>query len=172
MFKGEFPLLRIISSIANFLFLYKLLKKFKEIRFTISITRVQSRFAGFVCSRYVPRCIRKPFFGSFSYVYGVKIEEAVRDRYDQYTTFTDFFTRTLKPGVRTIEAENDLNSISSPCDGRILTIGKINSVDSTIDCVKGRSYRLDEFMLGYIGDSKDPTEPTLKIEACKNNAGV
>jgi len=172
IFQGDLPVLRIISSIANFLFLYKLLKKFQEIRFVISITRAQSRLTGYICQLYVPRCIRRPFFGSFSYVYGVKIEEAQRDSFDQYTTFTDFFTRTLKPTARVIEAKDDINSISSPCDGRILTIGKVNQVDSTIDCVKGRSYRLDEFMLGYIGDSKDKTHATLKIEACKNNAGV
>jgi len=43
----------------------------------------------------------------------------------------------------------------SPCDGRILTCGKINSEYSTIDCVKGRSYRLDEFMLGYLGNLEE-----------------
>jgi phosphatidylserine decarboxylase len=40
-------------------------------------------------------------FGLFGYVYGVKIEEATR-KYAEYRTFTDFFTRTLKPGVRKI----------------------------------------------------------------------
>jgi len=40
----------------------------------------------------------------------------------------------------------------SPCDGAVLTVGTISSADSTIDCVKGRSYRLDEFMMGVIGD--------------------
>ena len=41
----------------------------------------------------------------------------------------------------------------SPCDGAVLTIGQVNDADSTIDCVKGRSYRLDEFMLGHRDDS-------------------
>lgn len=84
-------------------------------------------------------------------MYGVKIQEATR-RYSEYTTFTDFFTRTLKPGARSIHRESDKYSLCSPCDGTVLTTGKINSIDSTIDCVKGRSYRLDEFMLGVIGD--------------------
>lgn len=46
-----------------------------------------------------------------------------------------------------------MNTITSPCDGRVLTCGEINSNNSTIDCVKGRSYRLDEFMLGYRDES-------------------
>jgi phosphatidylserine decarboxylase len=93
-------------------------------------------------------------FGLFSFIYGVKIEEATR-RFSEYTTFTDFFTRTLKPNQRPIHREQDLYSICSPCDGTVLSTGLINSADSTIDCVKGRSYRLDEFMIGVIGDDGD-----------------
>ena len=152
---SDIPVIQFIFGIFNIMFVYKLLKKFKHLRFVVSITRTQSRITGYICKMYVPVCIRAPFFGLFSYVYGVKIEEAKRDRFDMYTNFTDFFTRTLKPGARTIEDKDDINTISSPCDGRILTIGKVSTEDSTIDCVKGRSYRLDEFLLGYIGNSKD-----------------
>lgn len=117
-------------------------------------------------------CLRAPLFGLFSNIYGAKVEEATRDRYDQYTHFTDFFTRTLKPGARVIEDKEDINTISSPCDGRVLTIGKVDTADSTIDCVKGRSYRLDEFLLGYIGNSKDDTAPAVKIDKKMNNSAV
>jgi len=48
----------------------------------------------------------------------------------------------------------------SPCDGRVLTCGEISTADATIDCVKGRSYRLDEFMLG-VRDEADKTIPAL-----------
>lgn len=95
--------------------------------------------------------MRAAFYGLFSKMYGVKIQEATRS-YSEYRTFTDFFTRTLKPGMRPIYREEDKYSLSSPCDGTVLTTGIVNSIDSTIDCVKGRSYRLDEFMLGTIGD--------------------
>jgi len=110
--------------------------------------------------------------GLFSAIYGVKIEEAQRDRFELYTTFTDFFTRMLKPAARPITAKNDPTSICSPCDGRVLTIGKVSTADSTIDCVKGRSYRLDEFLLGYIGDPTDPMDETSKIASRKNNPSV
>lgn len=125
-----------------------------------------------MCKCYVLPCLRRPLFGLFSAVYGVKIEEAQRDRFEQYTTFTDFFTRTLKPTARPIVKEDDPTSICSPCDGRVLTIGKVSTTDSTIDCVKGRSYRLDEFLLGYIGDPTDPTDETTKIVSSKNNPSV
>ena len=64
--------------------------------------------------------------------------------------------------------------MSSPCDGRILTIGEVSSIDSTIDAVKGRSYRLDEFMLGVIGDhsSQEPENKLASIEGRSNNAEV
>ena len=65
-----------------------------------------------------------------------------------------------------------MTTICSPCDGRVLTQGKVCSADSTIDCVKGRSYRLDEFLLGYIGDPEDSTSTASKIAKNKNNRGV
>ena len=108
----------------------------------------------------------------FSAVYGVKIEEAQRDRFELYNSFTDFFTRTLKPEARAISAKDDETSICSPCDGRILTIGKVCTIDSTIDCVKGRSYRLDEFLLGHVGDPTDPSEEVNKIADSSNNPEV
>ena len=169
---GEMPLLKLLTGIFNIVFCYKLLKKFAQLRFLVSVTRVQSRITGYICKMYVLPCFRRPMFGLFSKVYGVKIEEAQRDRFDQYTTFTDFFTRTLKPEARVISAKEDPTSICSPCDGRILTIGKVSTADSTIDCVKGRSYRLDEFLLGYIGDPKDPSDTAVKLADSKNNPEV
>ena len=120
---------------------------------------------------YMPICFRAPLFGLFSAIYGVKIEEATR-RYSEYRTFTDFFTRTLKPGLRPIHRETDLYSIASPCDGTVLSSGLINHADSTIDCVKGRSYRLDEFMIGVIGDDGDQDTASRVDKVKKNHPGV
>lgn len=169
---GDTPLLKLFSFIFNIIFCYKLLKKFHRYRYLVSITRLQSRLTGYICKLYVLPCLRRPMFGLFSAVYGVKIEEAERDRFDQYTTFTDFFTRTLKSTARPITNEDDVTAIASPCDGRVLTCGKVSSADSTIDCVKGRSYRLDEFLLGYIGDPEDKSDVATKIAKNKNNRGV
>ena len=81
-------------------------------------------------------------------LYNVRMDEAEKVNFTDYSTMTDFFTRKLKPGVRKIHKQKDTSSMCSPCDGAVLTVGKINDLDGTIDCVKGRSYRLDEFMLG------------------------
>jgi phosphatidylserine decarboxylase len=71
-----------------------------------------------------------------------------------FESFNKFFTRELKDGVRSITKVEDATSISSPCDGRVLTCGEVSTHDSTIDCVKGRSYRLDEFLLGHKEDDE------------------
>ena len=90
------------GSVLNLVFVYKVLKKFTSLKYVIDMSRIASRITGYICKLYVPHIFRKSYFGLFAMMYGVKIEEAERDSFDQYTTFTDFFTRTLKPGVRPI----------------------------------------------------------------------
>jgi len=168
----EFPVMKLIVSIFNFFFVYKLLKTFADFKYIISATRNFSRLVGFVCKLYTPVWLRRPFFGLFCILYGVKIEEATRDQLEDYVNFTDFFTRTLKEDVRTIDKPLDIFSISSPCDGRVMSFGEVSRTDSTIDCVKGRSYRLDEFMCGVVGDEHDNMSKNEKIALNKNNPGV
>lgn len=95
----DYLLFKIINQILNIFYVYTILKHLRDSAYFISVTRLQSRFTGWVCSRYVPVFLRFPFYGSFSRMYGVKIQEAIRP-FSEYTTFTDFFTRTLKPGMR------------------------------------------------------------------------
>jgi len=99
-------------------------------------------------------------YGSFGKLYGINFEEMKETDLKAYESFNKFFTRELKEGVREISQPEDITSMCSPCDGRVLTCGEISTVDSTIDCVKGRSYRLDEFMLG-VRDENDKTIPAL-----------
>lgn len=134
---------------------YKALKKYNFLKYTVSITRNVSRLSGFVCSIYVPYPLRYVFYGGFARYYGIDMSEVEHPDFGHYETFTLFFTRHLKEGARSVSEPNEPKSMCSPCDGRVLTCGEINSVYSTIDCVKGRSYRLDEFMLGVKGDSMD-----------------
>lgn len=169
---AELLLLKASGSVCNVILLYKMLKKFHQLRLIVSFTRFSSRLVGYICKVYTPVCLRKPLFGTFGKVYGVKIEEAQRDKYEMYRNFTDFFTRTLKSGVRPITNPNCTQTVCSPCDGRVLTIGTVNGADSTIDCVKGRSYRLDEFLLGYRGNPTDPSESHVRLSSYKNNHSV
>lgn len=78
-----------------------------------------------------------------------------------YENFNRFFTRKLREGVRKITKPKDKTHMCSPCDGRVLSHGEVSSIDSTIDCVKGRSYRLDEFLLGYQEDNSDSSISSL-----------
>lgn len=133
----------------------------------LSASRIASRITGYICYMPVPKFLRVPFFGGFAKVYGINIDESER-YFDEFDYFTDFFTRTLKPSARTIENPTDKNTLVSPCDGTVLTVGEVNTSASTIDAVKGRSYRLDEFMLGHIGDLDDDSDITER----KNNKGV
>lgn len=79
---GDMPLLQLVSGIFQVVFCYKLLKKFHKYRYIVSITRIQSRITGYMCKCYILPCLRRPMLGLFSAVYGVKIEEAQRDRFE------------------------------------------------------------------------------------------
>ena len=61
-----------------------------------------------------------------------------------YKTFNEFFTRELRPGVRTVS--QDKNTIICPVDGSISQIGKIESGE--IFQAKGRTYNLETLLAG------------------------
>ena len=141
---------------------YKFLKTYREFRYIISMSRIVSRITGYICAMYQPLPMRYLMYGGFAWVYGINMDEVEEPDFGAYDTFTKFFTRKLKKGVRPVYEYENKKSMVSPADGRVLTCGLINSEYSTIDCVKGRSYRLDEFMLGVKGNTlnNDQTEVT------------
>lgn len=158
----------IVSSWYQAYTIYKAAKKYNDVKYIISITRNVSRLTGFMCSLWLPTPLRYFFYGLFAKVYGIDMTEVLEPDFGKYETFTKFFTRVLKPGVRTTHEPKNAKSMCSPCDGRVLTCGQINSEFSTIDCVKGRSYRLDEFMLGTLGNEGDNNQ----ISDIPNNTQV
>lgn len=123
-----------------------------------------------MCSLWVPKPLRYLMYGSFAKVYGINMDEVEISDFGHYETFTLFFTRRLKKDARPIHEPENKKTMCSPCDGRVLTCGKINSQYSTIDCVKGRSYRLDEFMLGYQGD--DYRNDSCQEDITENNTEI
>jgi hypothetical protein len=141
---------------------YKFLKTYRKIKYIISMTRIISRITGWFCACYVPYPMRYVIYGGFAKFYGLDMSEVQEPDFGAYETFTKFFIRELKAGVRPVYEPKNNKSMCSPADGKVLTCGIINSEYSTIDCVKGRSYRLDEFMLGCKGNSmsNDQTEVT------------
>jgi len=60
----------------------------------------------------------------------------------KFPNLAAFFYRTLKPGVRPLDANP--NALLSPCDGRVLQFGQIEGGD--IEQVKGMTYSLDALL--------------------------
>ena len=82
--------------------------------------------------------------------YGVNMHEAENEDIQSYKSFNDFFTRTLKPGIRPVEDQGP-KTLVSPCDGRILCFGEVtfNKKDGyVVDFIKGHSYPIDELLVG------------------------
>ena len=94
----------------------------------------------------------------FGKLYGVNFDEIKVDDINQFRTFNQFFTREIKDDARRIANEQEIKTLCSPCDGKVLSFGDVDSLKSTMNCIKGHTYRLDEFLFGYKVD-KDEKNP-------------
>ncbi len=74
--------------------------------------------------------------------FGVDLSEAAQSDPAAYATFNAFFTRALRPGARTADADPD--AILMPADGRISQCGAIE--DGRIFQAKGRSFTAAELL--------------------------
>lgn len=102
-----------------------------------------SRLVGYVARSEVS-WIKNTFIEVFIKKYGVDMSIAEIEDPRQYPTFNDFFTRTLKPGMRPIaDAPAD---IACPADGILSHAGKIRG--SEILQAKGQYYSLYELLGG------------------------
>lgn len=121
-----------------------------------------SRMTGRLCGMPLPPHFRKYLYLGFGKLYGVNFDDILVSDLNQFRTFNQFFTREIHPSARQIaDAQNDL-SMCSPCDGKILSHGDVDSLKCTIDCVKGNDYRLDEFLFGFKTD-KLPQDENRRI---------
>jgi phosphatidylserine decarboxylase len=102
-----------------------------------------SRAVGAACRIPAPRPVMRAVIRSFARKYGVDASEAER-AIDEYPTFTEFFTRRLKPGVRPI-AQGELLPVS-PVDGTVGEVGNI--VEGRLLQAKGKHYTLAELFGG------------------------
>jgi phosphatidylserine decarboxylase len=90
--------------------------------------------------RWLKNRLIRGFLKSFQ----VDMSEArVSDPY-RYASFNEFFTRELRPGLRTVVAERD--AIASPVDGFVSAMGPIQG--DTLIQAKGRSYDLAGLLAG------------------------
>lgn len=77
-----------------------------------------------------------------SKVAGINADEALSPDPADYASFNAWFTRALKPGVRTFDQEKD--AFISPCDGRISETGSLDK--NQILQAKGRTYTLQSLL--------------------------
>lgn len=82
--------------------------------FTLIATFVANWHGGFVTTWIIRRFVQK---------YNVNMAEALNPDILSYATFNDFFTRALKPGVRTVADAAQV----CPVDGAVSQLGKINN---------------------------------------------
>lgn len=102
-----------------------------------------SSFAGYLAeSKQV--WLKRAMIHSFIRYFKVNMSEAIIEDPDEYTSFNEFFTRLLKPGMRPIT--QGPQDIACPADGRISQIGKIQA-DSLFQA-KGFYYTVSSLLGG------------------------
>ncbi|MDR7103322.1 archaetidylserine decarboxylase [Croceicoccus sp. BE223] len=99
-----------------------------------------SRLAGRVAASEQP-WLRDRLIHQFVSAYDVDMSEAARE-IGQFSSFNDFFTRELKPGVRPLADATQF--VLSPADGTISQLGEIGG--GRIFQAKGRDYTVAEIL--------------------------
>ncbi|CAJ0937429.1 unnamed protein product, partial [Mesorhabditis belari] len=103
-----------------------------------------SRTAGSLANKEIPEGLRATLFGAFARAYDCRMEEALNPDFKGYTTFAEFFNRSLRPETRPISA----SPLVSPADGIVLHFGRVE--DGRVEYVKGHDYDIQQF----VGDVK------------------
>jgi phosphatidylserine decarboxylase len=85
-----------------------------------------------------------PLITWFVKKYGVDMDEAAEPEIGYYQTFNEFFTRSLKDGIRPVAAGD--NTLACPCDGTVSQAGPIRA--GAIMQAKGRGYSALELLGG------------------------
>eukprot|EP00731_Ephydatia_muelleri_P022478 Em0015g61a len=113
-------------------------------------SRVLSKTVGKLAARPLSPLMKRMVLGSYVRMFGCKMEEAVEEDINQYTSLLSLFTRTLKEEARPINADHPL---VSPADGTVIYVGRIE--DGLVKEVKGITYSLDEFLGPGVCDSEE-----------------
>ena len=100
-----------------------------------------SRVVGKVAASENP-ILKNIVIQAFKKQYGIDMSIAEQSNALKFKSFNEFFTRSLKEGVRAVDSNP--NSIVSPADGAISQLGKINEGD--IFQAKGQSFSVDKLI--------------------------
>jgi phosphatidylserine decarboxylase len=86
--------------------------------------------------------VKNTIIQAFKAQYGIDMSIAEQSNALKFKSFNEFFTRSLKQGIRAIDANP--NSIVSPADGAISQLGKITEGD--IFQAKGQSFSVEKLI--------------------------
>ena len=100
-----------------------------------------SRLVGKLAASKTP-WLKDAFIRRFAARYQVDMSEAAQPDLSQYACFNDFFTRPLKAGARTIDAQAD--SIVCPADGAVSQLGPLTG--DQVFQAKGHSFSLTDLL--------------------------
>ena len=100
-----------------------------------------SRVVGKVAASENP-ILKNIVIQAFKAQYGIDMSIAEQTNALKFKSFNEFFTRSLKQGVREIDTRSE--SIVSPADGAISQLGKI--VEGDIFQAKGQSFSVDKLI--------------------------
>lgn len=112
-----------------------------QIMSTIPLKAV-SRWWGWFNSIDIPYYFRIPGFKLYGYVFGVNFDEIDEPDLHKFRNLSEFFYRTLKPGVRPLDPHPD--ALLSPADGKVVQFGVIEHGE--VEQVKGVTYSVDALL--------------------------
>lgn len=88
-----------------------------------------------IAEMQIPRLLRRPIFSTFARVYKANLKE-VELPLREYPTFCAFFTRKITRPFPEYQA----NTVSSPCDGKVLVMEEVTGDKCQI--IKNAKYSL------------------------------
>jgi phosphatidylserine decarboxylase len=100
------------------------------------------KMVGFCARRQIPPRLRTRLYTQFARRYGVDLSEVERPLGD-YTSFDDFFTRRLRPGLRPVDPDPGI--AISPVDGAVVASGI--AWGGRLVQAKGLDYQLAELLV-------------------------
>ena len=96
-----------------------------------------SRVVGQLAQSENPR-VSATFIEQFARIYDISLAEAERKKFSDYSSFNDFFTRSLDPAARPMP--DAINELASPVDGCVSQLGAIT--EEQLFQAKGQRYSL------------------------------
>jgi hypothetical protein len=100
-----------------------------------------SRVMGWITRLYLPVWLRSFIFRFYIKAFSCHAHEMYNEDLKSYRTISEFFRRKIKMELRPVDKESP---IVSPCDGRVLTCGKVSR--GLIEQVKGITYTASSFL--------------------------